>query len=1045
MIGITKTRIGSLLFSLTLTFGAVPSAYSFEIATSDIAAYRSNVVRRVFDAVKNSSEYKRTVIELTINAMGKITSCKVIKSSGNLTLDTKMMQALTQVSLEPIKFASSNYDSMRIQVIFANEVPDPTKLSMSENESLSYQGHQTAMNLSGPAGTSLLTGEPNSGRISRRQTSSFERLQSASTDIPTQSTAPENYTRLDKGYDDEIARLLSDSHAELTFHSVRFGLTDAPQSTTLVDQAATLTERGKYLQAAHSYILALIEPIRSQKLETVKPITEKLSKLSPRLSGDERLNVAISLINLHYRVRSLLPFHASDELKSVLYTVIPLAQQFADDSHTKKLGRLARYYRMRGEIFKAMHEQDKAKIAYQKYLSITLENDDAQPAEVEQAFEKTLESLQSREDRAAIQEVETQRQVWLSKHQDPTNLRAIAFACGQLESNLTRFPSVSIASNETDETIGRILKLIQTSTLYTQPVPERFFPPAEFIDGRTSPNQSEEINRCLQRLLQVNDRLFLLARKTAPDDLVEQLLKESYKFSLKTHNPLQKRSFQRLSEYLIQAGKAQEALVLCDLVGTNVDTEENAVRLRYASSNSVEQLRIKALQALGRNAEADKMLADIKADREKKAQSSVERNVDSIMKQIEKAPPYSAERIQSRIALVANLLVLNSPQSLERAKSSFLENLNEANSEKCTAHSLNIYRDLSNQLTTLIPKCTEPDLDFATRAYEALIEMQYTRSKNVFQNLRTVERTLSVTSTLDNSEFANKPKTYMVLLRTLIGFCRQHKALDDSNVLNLMHKLAELETKNGEHENAVKTNLELLALLENKKDPDHTELVRQYVAVAIAEASANKVSLAKKYQQRAADFSYATADPTATNLSLVNLSNQYARQGALKDARVTLLQVARRLYDQGIVQRTVSTRELVQACEKQNNFSEANGFFEDAIAFEQNRETNSVIVNLYRLDLADLLLKEYGLTSGSTQKERLLKQSDAVFDKAADSLIEAQGPNSTALGTGIYRRAFQLNLIGLKEKGDALIEKYQGAAGHSGSVSITDVAIPSGE
>lgn len=1045
MIAITKTRIGSLLFSLTLALGALPGAHSFEIATSDIAAYRSHVVRRVFDAVKNSSEYKRTVIELNINAMGKITSCKVIKSSGNLNLDSNMMQALTQVSLEPIKFASSNNDSMRIQIIFANDVPDPTKLSMAENESLSYQGHQTAMNVSGPSKAPLLEGEPSSAQSSRRETSSFERLQSSSRSIPTQPTAPENYTRLDKGYDDEIARLLSDSRAELTFHSVRFGLTDAPQSSALVDQAAALTENGKYLQAAHCYILALIEPIRSQKLETVKPITEKLSKLSNRLSGDDRLNVAISLINFHYRVRSLLPFHASDELKSALYTVIPLAQQFADDSHTKKLGRLARYYRLRGEVFKTLHDQDKAKIAYQKYLSITLENDDAQPAEVEQAFEKTLESLQSREDRAAIQEVETQRQVWLSKHQDPTNLRAIAFACGQLESNLTRFPSVSIASNDTDETIGRILKLIQTSTFYTQPVPERYFPPAEFVDGRTSPNQSEEVNRCLQKLLQVNDRLYLLARKTSPDDLVEQLFKESYKLSLKTHNPLHKRSFQRLAEYLIQAGKAQEALVLCDLIGTNVDTEENAVRLRYAPSNSVEQLRIKALQALGRNAEADKMLADIKADREKRAQSSVERNLDSVMKQVEKAPPYSAERIQSRIAVVANLLIINSPQSLERAKSSFLENLNEVSSEKFTAYSISIYRDLSNQLTAIISNCTEPDLDFATRAYESLLELQYTKSKNVFHNQGTVERTLPIASTLDNSEFVNKPNMYMALLRTLIGFCRQHKALDDSNVLTLMHKLAELETKSGEKENAVKTNLELLALLESKKDPDHTELVRQYVAVAIAEASANKLSLAKKYQQRAADFSYATADPAATNLSLVNLSNQYARHGALKDARATLLLVARRLYDLGIVQRTVSTREIVQACEKQHNFSEAKGFFEDAIAFEQNREKNPLLVNLYRLDLADLLLKEYALTAGSTEKERLLKQSDAVFNKAADGLIEAQGPNSTALGTGIYRRAFQLTLVGLKQQGDALIEKYQGAVGHSGSVSITDVAIPTSE
>lgn len=1051
MIGITKTKIGNLLFSLTLALASMPGAYSFEIARSDIAAYRSQVVRKVFDAVKNSSEYKRTVIELSINAMGKITSCKVIKSSGDPNLDAKMMQALTEVSLEPIKFASSSLDSMRIQIIFANAVPDPTKLLMSDNELLAYEGHGTAMYVRGPSPM----GEQIIGRRSiSRRTPFGERLQTAGPSIQGQTAAtitsdqsvlpaaPDHYTKSDKSYDDEVSKLLSDSHAELTFHSVRFGLTDAPQSTILVDQAIRLTEKGQYLQAAHSYILALIEPIRAQKIDAVNPIADKLRKLSPRLSGDERLNVAISLINFHHRVRSLLPFHANEEIKGALNTVLPLAQQFADDSHTKQMGRLARYYRLRGEIFKAMHDQDKAKIAYQKYLSIMLENDDAQPAEVEQAFEKTLESLHSRDDKAAIQEVESQRQVWLSKHQDPTNLRAIAFACGQLESNLTRFPSVSTASNETDDAIKQILKLISTSTLYTQPVPERFFPPSEFIDGRTSPNQSEEVNRCLQKLLQVNDRLFLLGRVTTPDNLVEQLFKESYKFSLKTHNALQKRAFQRLTEYLIKIEKAQEALVLCDLVGTKADTEESTSRLRYASSNPVDQLRIKALQALGRNAEADKLLAELKAEREKKTQLSVERSVDSVARQVENATPYSSERIQSRITLIANLLALPSVQSLQKAKSAFLDNVNEVSSEKCTAYSVNTYRELSNQLTEIISKCTEPDLDFATKAYESLFLLQYTKSAKVFQNQGTVERALPIGATLDNSAFAKEPKTYITLMRTLTAFCREHKALDDTNLLILLRKLAELEIKDGELENTVKTNLEIVALLENKKDPDHTQLVSQYVAMAIAEASANRLSLARRYQQRASDLSYATAEPNSMNESLSNLSNLYARHGALKDARLTLLQVSKRLVDLGIASRTVSTRELQQACEKQRNFSEAEGFFEDAIGFAQNREKNSVIVNLYRIDLADLLLKEYGLASGTAQKERLLKQSDVVFDQAADGLVQTQGPDSSTLGTAVHRRAFQLALSGLNDKGEALMEKYRGAASHSAGVTITDVDVP---
>ncbi|MBS1956355.1 MAG: energy transducer TonB [Cyanobacteria bacterium SZAS-4] len=1047
MIGITKTKIGNLLLSLSLALVSLPGAYSFELATSDMGAYRSDVIRRIFDAVKVSSEYKRTVIDLNINAMGKITSCRVVKSSGNSDLDSRMMRALSQVDLEPMKFASSATDSMQIQICFANPVPDPKNLYVVENEAFTYRGLGTIMRFTGPTTYTAPSEERNIVRTWTRSSSTNEVPPSPSSADLARAASPESYTSGDKNYDDQISKLLSDSHAEMTFHSVRFGLTDAPQSATLVDQAATLTEKGKYLQAAQSYIIALIEPIRNEKLDAVKPITDKLSKLSPRLSGDDRLNVAISLINLHHRVRSLLPFHASEDLKSTVYTIIPLAQQFADQSHTKNLGRLARYYRLRGEIFKTMHDQDKAKIAYQKYLSITLENEDAQPIEVEQAFEKTLESLHARDDRAAIEEVETQRQVWLSKHQDPTNLRAITFTCGQLESNLSRFPSVATASNETDECLKRIIKLIQTSSLSTQPVPDRYFPPAEFSDGRSIPNQSEDVNRCMQKLAQVNDHLYLLARRTAPDDLVEQFMKESYKLSLKTHNSLNKRLFQRLAEYLLQEGKAQEALVLCDLVGTNFDTEENTVRLRYVQVNAVDQLRIKALQALGRNAEADKMLADIKKDREQKTLASMERNLDSVMQQAEKAQPFSAERIQSHITVVANLLMLNSTESLQRAKSVFLENTNEVSSEKFTAFNTSTYRDLSNQLAEIIRKGKEPDLEFATKAYESLLALQYTKSAKVFQNQSAVERSFPIASTLDRSAFAKTPKVYMALLRTLLQFCREHKALDDTNALILLRKLAELETREGERENAVKTNLEILALMDSKKS-DQTELVGQLVKTASAAASANKLSLAKKYQQRAADSNFLSAVPIATHLGLVNLANQYARLGALRDARNLLLQVAKKQHDLGLVERTVSTRELVQGCAKQNNFSEANSFFEDIISFEQEREISSVILNLYRLDYADLLLSEFDAKAGQAQKEHLLERSEELFQKAADGLIAAQGQNSKSLGAGVQRRAFHLAVDGLKGQSDALIEKYRGPVSNSEGVSLpidTNVGIPPGQ
>ncbi|CAN5619684.1 hypothetical protein BH10CYA1_BH10CYA1_57260 [soil metagenome] len=1033
MIGISKTKIGGLLLSLTIALLPFSRAYSFELASSDMAAYRSDVIRRVFDAVKNSSEYKRTIIELNINSMSKITSCKIVKSSGNLDLDSKMMKALSQVSLEPMKFASSNSDSIQIQICFGNAIPDPKNLYLTENEAFTYRGLGAMMHFNGPASTTNSTGERSIGRFLNRQTFAIQSQQP----LPVA-----DYTSGDKIYDDEISKLFSDSHAELTFHIVRFGLADAPQSSVLVDQAAALTEKGRYFQAAQSYIMAMIEPIKNEKIDAVKPIADKLSKLSPRLSGDDRLNIAISLINLGQRVRSLLPFRASDELKNGLYSLIPLAQQFAEDSHTKKLGTLARYYRLRGDTFKTIHEQDKAKVAFQKYLSITLENDAAQPNEVEQAFDKTLESLISTDDQAAVSEVETQRQVWLSKNQDPTNLRAIANACTKLESNLTRFPSVSTASSEGDEEIERILKLIKSSSLYTQPVPERFFPPSEFLDGRTSPNQSDDVNRCLQKLAQVNDHLFLLSRRTVPDNLVEQLLKESYKFALKTHNALRTRLFQRLAEYLIQSGKAQEAVVLCDLLGTNFDTEENTLHQRYSNSNSVEPLRIKALQALGRTAEADKILASIKADQDKKAQSSAQRNSESTLRRLENAPPYSVERMQARTAMITNLLNLNTTESLQKAKSMFIENVNEVSSEKYTSYYMNLYWDLSNQLTALISKTKEPDLDFATKACEALLDLQNKKSATIFHN-RTFERGLPLVTTLENSNFAKSPKIFLALIANLAQFCRDQKAPDDTNMLILLRKLAELETKVGESDNAVKTHIEIVALLDKKKVPLQTELVRQLIALAFAEASANKLSMARKFQQRAADLKFASLDPATTNLGIVNLANQYARKGALKDARNTLLQAAKLHLGPGttVHEQIVSTRELVRACEKQNSFSEANGFFEDVIEFEQNQDGHSALVNLYRLDFADLLLKEYHSISGSSPKARLLKQSDDVFQTAAEGLIAAQGQNSRDLGSGVERRAFQLTLNGLKDQGDALLEKYKAAASNSAAVTIIDTNV----
>lgn len=165
----------------------------------------------------------------------------------------------------------------------------------------------------------------------------------------------------------------------------------------------------------------------------------------------------------------------------------------------------------------------------------------------------------------------------------------------------------------------------------------------------------------------------------------------------------------------------------------------------------------------------------------------------------------------------------------------------------------------------------------------------------------------------------------------------------------------------------------------------------------------------------------------------------------MREARATLFQVAKRQLDQSRDSQVVSTRELVRACEKQKNFSEAIGFFEDVIDNEKTQNASSVLVDLYRLDFADLLLVEYGSTVNSSEKDRLFKQSDLVFQKAADGLIAAQGQNSRSLGTGVQRRAFQLALNGFREQSDALLEKYRGPASNAGGVVVpidTNVGSP---
>jgi len=552
---------------------------------------------------------------------------------------------------------------------------------------------------------------------------------------------------------------------------------------------------------------------------------------------------------------------------------------------------------------------------------------------------------------------------------------------------------------------------------------------------RSSQNQKDDVNRCLQKLVQVNDRLFILSRSTR-SPAVEQLFKETYKLALRTRFNQQMRSFQRLAEYLIAAGKAQEALVLCDLVGTNLDTEESVLHQGYYVSNPTRQLRLKALRALGRNAEVDQLEAKIKSESDQRTHSNFQRNLESAEQRLAKAPPYSSERVLARESLVNTLLTSNSTENMQRARSTFLESLNEASSEKFHNYSMSDYRALSNQLTAIVCKSPEPELEFTSKAIEILLKLQ-SKNASTTSKLGSMERALPLIPILENSTFAKHPKMYLALIRNLTKFCSEQIKQDDTNLLVLSRKLAELESKAGENENAAKTNLEIVNLLEKRPDKDHAELVRQLISLAHAEASAGKLTLAKKHQQRAAEMNFTSNDPATTTFSLIDLANVYARQGALKDASSTLLEAVKQPKSGTNSDRTVSARELVRVCEARNNLAVAREYFESAINFEKSRDANSVVLNLYRVDLSDLLLKEYSASTDSSQKANLLKQSDNAFQAAADGLISAQGASSRSLGAAVQRRAFLLTLNGLKDEGETLLEKYKTAAANSGGASLT--------
>ncbi|MFN8552154.1 MAG: TonB family protein [Candidatus Obscuribacterales bacterium] len=204
-----QKHLRSLILAAGCVLAPLTAAWSYDLLASDMAAYRADVVRRVFDAVKNSPAYARVIIELHITALGKIKSCKVIKGSGNSELDASMMKALSEVDLKPMKFASSANDTVEIQIYFGNPVPDSNNLYLRPDEAFTFRSFGTFMQVAGPNSKSS-PGAEKSDRSVRPE---------AARTMPAQigAQAPFQQSEPDRLYDEEIRKLLADSQTARRF------------------------------------------------------------------------------------------------------------------------------------------------------------------------------------------------------------------------------------------------------------------------------------------------------------------------------------------------------------------------------------------------------------------------------------------------------------------------------------------------------------------------------------------------------------------------------------------------------------------------------------------------------------------------------------------------------------------------------------------------------------------------------------------------------------------------------------------------------------
>lgn len=1029
MLKSSNKQIRNLFLALSLALCPLTAAMSYELRVSDMGIYRADVVQKVFDAVKNSPSYSRVVIRLHINALGKITSCKVIKSSGDASLDAAMMKALSEVSLKPMRFASSIADTAEIQICFGNRVPSPKNLYIAENEAFTYRSPGAFMQIAGPISAGNNDQRSNSSSITAHQafTPSSPPLQTSASSVVPQSSKD------DHAFVDEITRLLSDNPAEITFESLQFNLNQIPESATQLAKADAATVQKRYLAASQAYIIALLEPYKNGDVESLRTVLNKLSKLMPNLQPKERFSIGMSLVNASEKIRSRMPFSDKD-LKSknaaCIDSILSTAQQFVDESSSKQLGRLSNYYQSRGKIFQDLGNVDKAKVAYQRSLSLMLENEFAQQSDVEQAFDATVNFLTAQNDQNALREVESQREVWESKHPDPTNLFAIYSCCKRIESQLRNPDTTSI-----DTSIQRLLKLIATSSLQKTDSADALLSRsgASLLSINARLNL-DPANRSLQELVHASE---LLARRGAASSDTEHLLKESFKLAIRLRNQqIQSRAFQALADYLIVNGHAQEALNLCEIID-QPDTEFSPIV--QARMNPLQNLRMKALRALGRSDEANRLQTQVDQQVESLTQNNIQRNLAVAEQRLTTTAPYSTEKLQARTLLVTSLLSSKQPD-IQKAKTCFLEGLQEVLSEKFKSPTVFNYSDLTNQLSAILNKST-PDLAFMTEALQDLLQLQLRLPTGNPSSLAAFSPSRSIIRIIDDSKLASNPAMRLALIRALVKLSDQ-KAFDqnDGIRLALLRKEAEIEQKSNDLESAAKTNLQIVNLIERQKNYLKTDLVTQLLALAKSEVEINKVELARKHEKRAADLNFESTDSASTATALTELSKAYSEKGDLRDAEKTLLEAVKlpsllTSSPRAKGKPSIYTRAFVNACKEHKQLALAKEFFQGAIEFEKTKNAHSASLNDFRLEYAELLLDD--AFTNSTPQESLLNQSAQLFDEAAADLQTSEGNDSTTLGQAVQRRAFLLELNGKKELAEGLIEKYKAAASNSGGGNLT--------